>query len=395
MILERTHQGLEARIRPEGVGRFFSAGFLGFWLCGWVVGETFALFLLVRGAWALWTGEPPGENAEPLQLAPALAVGLFLLFWLTFWTFGGVMAMRELLRLLWSEVRLVAGPDLTIHERIGPFRSMKVIARSDLRRIYSIQRKCRLVAETTSGTLDLATVPREPDRESIEKALRGELRLEDPADQGGTPGSVVQLPEGWTEIVDAEGGVALVGDPAVRKKQARFTWTLAAGVLSVALLMISRMAGHPEWWAMAAMVSAAAAGLLWGAWRLANTRLEWRLGHGTLTLRRRTRAVARDLFDAASLELVETSDSDGDPWFTLKAVARATNQEPRRRRIASAMDDPSVPRRLGAWLAAKTRLPLDDQVGRSARPQQIVDLITQLEASGRFGRWIARRLPRQ
>ena len=33
---------MEVRLRPQGVGRYFGAAFLAFWLCGWAAGEVFA-----------------------------------------------------------------------------------------------------------------------------------------------------------------------------------------------------------------------------------------------------------------------------------------------------------------------------------------------------------------
>jgi hypothetical protein len=403
MHLERTHHGLEARIRPRGFGRFISAGFLGFWLCGWAIGEAFAHFLLLRGGWALWTGERPGQNAAPLQAVPSIAMGLFLIFWLSFWTLGGILAIRELLRLLWSEVRLVVAGDLTIHDRLGPFRFTKVIPRHDLLRIYSIPVKHRLLAETRDGPVDLATIPSAADRETLEKALIEELHLALVGREGAAP---VPLPEGWSEIQDAEGSLALVSDPVIRRSQARVAWTLTTGVSCAALYMISKSVNHPEWWFLTGMVTLAAAFMTWGAWRLSMTRREWRLGSGRLTLRHRSGSAARDLFEAASLELVESADSDGDSWFTLNALAAAagagTSGSPAanaglgdrhvKRRIAHAIDDPSVPRRLGAWLADKARVPFREQSLARRRAQEISALYSQLESKGRFGGWLARRL---
>src|SRR6476659_2825194 len=87
MRIERTADGWTVDLRSVGIGRFIGAAFLAVWLTGWAIGETFALWILTRGAWALFTGRPPGAGHNPLTLAVALPVGLFLLFWLTLWTF--------------------------------------------------------------------------------------------------------------------------------------------------------------------------------------------------------------------------------------------------------------------------------------------------------------------
>jgi hypothetical protein len=300
-------------------------------------------------------------------------------------------------------VRLVAGADLTMHRQLGPFRSTIVIGRHDLRRIFSIPAKGRLLAETANGSIELAQIPNAAERESLEKTLNAELRLEEPAPTGGAVHAPGPLPEGWSEIVDPEGGVALIGDPVIRRRQARVAWTIALIAAAVSYMCIAQALRAPNLWGLTTIAGAVTAALIWGAWRLSMTRLEWRLGSGRLILRRRIGAATRDLFEAGSLELVETSDSDGDPWFTLNAVAAgvapgitcSTAARRTRRRIAHAMDDPTTPRRLAAWLSSKARLTLDDQATSERKREQLAKLISQLESSGRFGAWMAKRIPRK
>lgn len=106
MIADPSREGLEQRFRPWGVGRFGAMVFLCVWLCGWAVGETVALFLIGSGIYSLVTGTPT-VGGGPALLGPSLAVGCFLAGWLTLWTIGGVMAIRELLRSVWAEDRLM------------------------------------------------------------------------------------------------------------------------------------------------------------------------------------------------------------------------------------------------------------------------------------------------
>jgi hypothetical protein len=83
MVGERTSEGWQARMRPQGIGRFFPAAFLTFWLCGWAAGEGFALWFLFHAVRALLTGEPiVGRSPTPIPVI--LAMGAFILFWLTF-----------------------------------------------------------------------------------------------------------------------------------------------------------------------------------------------------------------------------------------------------------------------------------------------------------------------
>ena len=66
-------------MRPQGIGRFFPAAFLSFWLCGWAAGEAFALWMLFQGVRALVTREPIGGH-NPMPVPFILLMGAFLLF---------------------------------------------------------------------------------------------------------------------------------------------------------------------------------------------------------------------------------------------------------------------------------------------------------------------------
>jgi hypothetical protein len=114
-------QGRQVRLKPRGAGRFFASGFLIFWLCGWAAGEVLALWVLVRGAISLITGEALGSEGGPVAPGPAIAVGVFMVVWLTLWTIGGICAIRELLKMLWAEDRIsTASGLLSVSRRLGP-----------------------------------------------------------------------------------------------------------------------------------------------------------------------------------------------------------------------------------------------------------------------------------
>ncbi len=115
-----------AVFRPGGIARFFKTGFIGLWLCGWLVGEILAVGIVLA---SLGVSVAPDlmrplhvpELQEP-QGASWFALA-FMLFWLTLWTLGGLTAMYEMMRLLASEDRIAwDGEGVEIFRRIGPFR---------------------------------------------------------------------------------------------------------------------------------------------------------------------------------------------------------------------------------------------------------------------------------
>ena len=398
MTPERTPEGLEARLKPRGFGRFISAVFLLVWLCGWAAGECFALWLLIKGGLGFLSGNPPLNGSQPMTAGFALMIGLFLLLWLSFWTLGGYLAGREFLRLLWSEDRIVARSDaLVLHRRIGPFRSTRTIQRSDLLRVHATP-KCRLVAETAAGSVELTSLARGPECQALASVFQQEMGLK--ADELRQD---VSLPERWSEVADAEGGIALVENEPQRRARGRIAWGLTALAASLTLALVALSKDRPDQLSMAVVLGAISALLAWYSWRTTHTRLEWRLEPGRLRLRRRSSRWMKDLFEGSSLELVETSDSDGDRWFTLYAVAAGAPQletaplpwdRKHRRKLEHVMDDSSAPRRLGAWLARRAGLRLEDRTTAEHKKQDLAALIAKLESGGRFSRWMAKHIPR-
>jgi len=179
MALERTAEGLETTLRPKGVARFIAAFFLSIWLCGWAVGETFVVYALMK--------DTPALNARrPLVTA-------FLVVWASFWTLGGLLALREWLRLMWSEDRIVVDPEaLRIHRR--------------------------LLAQTSGKTIEITALADRVSCKALERKLSEALGLSGAPADDVTPAGP---PEGWTEIVDADGRLAVVQDPAIRAKHAK------------------------------------------------------------------------------------------------------------------------------------------------------------------------------
>jgi hypothetical protein len=56
------------------------------------------------------------------------------------------------------------------------------------------------------------------------------------------------------------------------------------------------------------------------------------------------------------------------------------------------MNDPTIPLRLGTWLARAGNVPLVDSSTREAREQELAMLREQLASSGRVGRFVVRLL---
>jgi len=385
-------------LRPCGIGRFFTAGFLLFWLCGWAAGEGFALWILANGACALMSGTPLGSGHAPLQTGPALAVGAFLLFWLALWTLGGLAATRELLRLLWSEDRLSAeAGGLVLLRRLGPLRMRREFPRDTLRRIFLSPGNRALAIETRQATVELSRLGTREEREAAAAALRSELGIPDvalvPAGE--------RLPKGWEEIITPEGDRAVVPDRAMRKIQARAAGVGALGIGAIALIVVQESLKKPELLAIALNLVLATIALVCGAVWLGRGRMEWRIGNGVLTLRRRFGPNARDVFEARRFELITTHDSsDTSEWFSLEAVSDAAGimapdsfsrrRMKNRRRITSVTHDATIPRRLGAYLARAGSVPFEDRTTPEAREAELAAIQAQLEKSGPLGRFAVR-----
>ncbi|RXK55224.1 hypothetical protein ESB00_04830 [Oleiharenicola lentus] len=352
MKLERTMAGLEARLTPRGAGRFGGAAFLGLWLCFWAVGEFFALWILIAGGWAWATGQPPGPGRAPLETGPALMTGVFLLGWTAFWTFGGLMAWHEFFRLIWSSDRLIARSDgLDLVRRVGPFTKRRFLPLDTLRSLFRVEANTAVQAETTGGVVELTRNGTPAQQAELIVAFAAELRLP-PADR-----LPPVLPAEWCEVRAPEGGEVLVQNPATRRSAARLMW-LVALPLTWAALMVGREAWDNLNLGAAAAILAALAGLaIWGVVRLTWARTEWRLEQGCVVRQKRFGLGRTENFVGTALLLGETTDSDGDRWFRLDLRDKGGKSH----KLVQHINDPTEPRQLGRWLAARTGLPFEDR----------------------------------
>jgi hypothetical protein len=207
------------------------------------------------------------------------------------------------------------------------------------------------------------------------------------------------LPEGWNEALAPEGDAILIKDPSRRKKQAMVLWVVCLSLAAVGGYVLFA-ATAPESLRMVGLIIAAGAGFAgWGAYRLSWCRDEWVLGAGRLRLQRRVRGRAQPRFEASALRLEEHSDSDGDLWYKLVALDAGASpllpiREARRHEcgVMSVAGDPTDVDNLGRWLAQRCGLPLEDATTAEGRAREAERLRQQLAASGRVGRWMARRL---
>jgi hypothetical protein len=367
----RSEIGYEVRLRRRGIGRYFGATFLALWLCGWVVGEVFALGVLAWGGVALVTGDPPGPNQEALELATAAATGVFLLVWLGFWTLGGIAAATELLRELWGEDRLVATSDgLLVEWRAGPFGRRRTIPRAEIVDLALLPRYHWLVVDTPRERIEACRLGSETERRAAAAELRRELGL------GAAPRPLSPaLADEWAEVSTPEGRSALAPSPATRKLQTRVAALVALLAWSVTAAFLHGAASDTAWLPAALLGVAVSAALGFGVVWLARGRNEWRIEAGSLVLQRRFGNRVTERFRAARLALTWHEDSDGDDWYELEARSADAAPEPalfapfgraQRRRIVRRMNDDATPRRLGLWLAERTGIPLDDRTGVEA-----------------------------
>jgi hypothetical protein len=183
-----------ARFRSKGAAHYIQTGFLLFWLCGWAVGELFAAgSLLAIGLaylpreWVLIPGLP--SRPEP---AFTLAAGAFLVVWLTLWTLGGVMAMRDLLRILGS-----------CDEIQWELRSRREIPAGQILRFREELPRPGLVVDLPRGSVELTRRGTRMERRALELALRSAL----PGRRAEA--SPTGLPAAWAATTDASGNHVL------------------------------------------------------------------------------------------------------------------------------------------------------------------------------------------
>jgi hypothetical protein len=354
------------------------------------------VWLLVKGSWALVTGQLLYDGQKSTELSAALAAGLFLVVWLVLWTFGGVAALREWLRMLFGRDTVRAGTDgLAITQRSGIFRSITRIPRDTIRRFYVASVNAPLSVETTSGTAIVTRLGTFSERTELEQMLNSEFMLP------SQPQALGALPAGWCEILSPECDAVVVKNPVVRSKQAKTTWIVCAGL---ALIPAYLLAEAQQWSQVlgTAFFFAILSGLAaWGATWLSFGRNEWKVEKGRLLLQRRFRRNLTPRFEAVSLELDEDRSGDDGTRYLLTAVAAGApaptgvyTSRKFRREIYSTSEDPTVARNFGVWLSERCQVPFADRTTWEAKQRDLVVLKEQLAGSGRWGQLAVRVIER-
>lgn len=397
-----------ARFRPRGAARFVGAGFLFVWLCGWFVGEVAAVGIFCAGVIAVVTGRPIGSDGAPSAVA-LFAIGCFMVLWIAMWTFGGVSAMRELLRLTWFEQVFSIEPEgVVVLEKTGPFRRRIVIERERVVRFVLHDREGPLCAQTGGKRIELTRLGTPAERDALRRTLMDRFGLADAAPVVVEP----CLPPGWQDTVDARGGRVLGEPQRPRLIAALICFGICAvgGFVGITRFESGRSQGADAKGPLVLLILCAAIGV--GGWALTRRPAPWSVGHGVLE---------RGRFRASRLELRETRDDDGDPWFVLAAVAASDasgdesgtagvsgpawrRRHPPEKTLLNVPNDPLPARAFALWLARETRLPLADTTAPEAPgSDRAVDhaadraaMLAQLAASGSIGarlaQWLGPRL---
>jgi hypothetical protein len=248
----------------------------------------------------------------PRRWAPEHSFGLAAI-----WTVGGVMAIQELLRLVWAEDRLVLDRDaLWRVRRRGPFTSTRALARNEIRRVFVQPANTALMVQLSSNLMELTDLGTPAERAEAGRRLCAAMELPDE----GTSAEPAALPEDWQEAAGARGERLLVPNLQTRRQQA-VAVAIVTGVVWTGLVLLARESlSEPNLWVVTLMLT------VLGAWLARQTlwmfrgRKEWRIERGRLVHQRRFADEVTELCQARALELTESRDSDNDAWYHLHAI---------------------------------------------------------------------------
>lgn len=342
------------QLRAAHWSRFIDAMFLFIWMVFWVVGEVFAIVLVVlmiASALSAALGRPPLLASWVPPTDGSVTVFLFfLLLWLTLWTFAGIAAGSQLLRRLSGEDDIdVSSNGISLTWRAGPIRRTRKISRASIHRIRLQSKDDTVVADTDSGTVMISDLGDVEERRALQAWLSSQLGLasEDHA----------QLREQrpTERDIETQGTEIIVTHPTRSIRAARARVMLFVAVLmSLGWLDALRrgVMNATTGEAVAALATLlVAASSLW----FMSARAEWALRQGRMSVRRRVAHWTwreRDFQSSSTIELEHHQDSDGDDRYAL--VVRDSSQ---RRVLDRALHDQYELLALGEWLSARTGFP--------------------------------------
>ncbi|HNV68461.1 MAG TPA: hypothetical protein PKO06_02105, partial [Candidatus Ozemobacteraceae bacterium] len=178
--IQKTASGIELHWDPFmgcGPARFIPAAFLMFWLCGWLVGELFAISAFIM-------------CILKMQIIPAI----FLAIWLTGWSVGGYFAIRVLRGMLQPSrpERLVFEEHLLQHDAgLNPMTwmsqtsklakrrtttgEMVEIRRTDVQNIRmekGSKGRLRLIVDCEAGSVEMGMMLSHADKQWVFQRLR-------------------------------------------------------------------------------------------------------------------------------------------------------------------------------------------------------------------------------
>lgn len=368
-------------LRAQGFMRLLPAAFLAFWLCGWFVGEMFALAAVAGALHSLFGFPVPAWLARVHTPAnAAIPILAFLAVWLTFWTMGGVGAMAAFAGLLWgSEEVAWDAEQIEVRQRAFPFSRSVRVPWADVWRVEASRAGFgklsgsivgSVTAMTARGRKPIATMGSTDERAALAEQLRGALGTIRP-DAAHDPraaapfaramsGDAAALPARWKAEPDESGQLALVQPVG----PLRIGGVMLAGFGAVLALIgwnVARRSSVADWdsgqWAAVLLLAAFAAALFVGATVMAATRRSLHARGGGLVDRTvRFGRTSERQWMPARLELQSSRDSDGDEWW--KLVVSGPGATPVT--LESHINDPGPALALGRWLSERGGLPFED-----------------------------------
>jgi hypothetical protein len=350
---EPSGSGLQATLRAQGLLRYFQAAFLCVWLCGWAVGEWFALRMLAllveavtgHAYLAAWFpplgGQPPSEAVLPFFF-------VFIAFWISMWTFAGLNSVQQLLALFFGRDVVRWGRDGLEHWL--PWLASRTRLEAQDITGFRIHRG-NIVADGRKRATRITGMGSEEERRQLASLLdawRASTGVPVPLPADESP-----LPE-FVAVHDETGAVALM-----RPRGTRRTTGVLMGVVGLALLgglvsLFSQKSGVSLVLGVTFLGLLGAVCLYVSLWLLA-VRETWHIGQNRLERRREMFGrVSSTEFTPLALELQSRVDSDGDTRWDLVVSGGG-----RRQVLTGSIDDPNPPLTLGEWLAERTGAHLD------------------------------------